>query len=91
MSTAPQLQQVRREMKKITFAIAFLCFSYLSFVLIPNRWIETFVFNHLHVNGDGEEAMNNFYLLALAIKLLVSALVSFAILSAVGSVLTKQK
>ncbi|WP_175923960.1 hypothetical protein [Burkholderia latens] len=78
-------------MKKPSFAIIFPCLSVIAFVLIPNRLVEDFVFNRLHVSGDGEDAMNDFYLMALAIRISLSMPVSLAILGIAAKALTTKR
>ncbi|HGL4259338.1 hypothetical protein K6W16_22575 [Burkholderia dolosa] len=49
------------------------------------------VLNHLHVSGDGEHAMNNFYSMKMAIKFIAAAVVSYAILGTANVVSTTKR
>ena len=50
-------------------------------MIIPARWIESVVMSHLQVSGDGEEAMNNYEFTAILIRLGISAVAAFVLLS----------
>jgi hypothetical protein len=60
----------------------------IAFALMPDGPVDDVVLNHLHVSGDGEHAMNNFYSMKMAIKFIAAAVVSYAILGTANVVST---
>lgn len=63
-------------MKFIIFIVLFILFFYL----IPESPISSFVENHIHISGDGENAMDNFDTTVIAAKAAVSAVITLALL-----------
>ncbi|QKJ87877.1 hypothetical protein PMPD1_2941 [Paramixta manurensis] len=63
-------------MKLIIFLAIFVAGMYL----IPDNFVSSLVQNHMHINGDGEEAMDNADFTAIMIKAALSAIVAIALL-----------
>lgn len=55
-------------MKVIIFFVVF----FAVMVLIPDSLVGSFVDHHVHISGDGEEAMDNFEFTVIAVKTAIS-------------------
>lgn len=55
-------------MKAIIFFVVF----FAAMVLMPDSLVGNFVNHHIHISGDGEEAMDNFEFTVIATKAAIS-------------------
>ncbi|MGD8105808.1 hypothetical protein ACQE32_03890 [Pantoea sp. FN0302] len=49
-------------------------------VLIPDSWVSSFVGHYIPINGDGEEAMDDFAFTVLGTKAVMSATIALALM-----------
>ncbi|WP_380177770.1 hypothetical protein [Kalamiella sp. sgz302252] len=63
-------------MKIIIFFIVFVA----AMVFIPNSLLSSLVEHHVHISGDGEEAMDSFEFTVIAAKVAVSTVAALVAL-----------
>lgn len=65
--------------------LLFLALFFAGMHFIPDIWITGFVKDHIHISGDGEDAMDSLEMHVIVIKTLLCALGAYLLLTLIYS------
>lgn len=65
--------------------LLFIALFWMGIYFIPDTWITGFVKDHIHISGDGENAMDSFEMHVIVIKTLLCALGAYLLLTLIYS------